>query len=135
MSVYAEMVNSKKKVIFGEDTVVIRHLNSSITGGRTLDVSDFTGDDIKAGHLVIRKKDSDGVYTYSPLGVSDGAYVALPEGAEYAGVVISSMPKDEPVVGIMDDGRVNDIAMPYPLTDEMRTALKTALPNLIFEHD
>lgn len=129
------MVNSKKKVIFGDDTIVIRHINSSITGGRTLDVSSFDGSVIKAGHIVIRKKDSDGEYIYSPLSVKDGKYEALPDGAEYVGVVISSMPKEEPVVGILDDGRVNDIAMPYPLTDEMRAALKTALPNLIFEHD
>ena len=39
------------------------------------------------------------------------------------------------MVALMDNGRVNDKAMPYPLTTEMRTAIKTALPNLIFEHD
>ena len=135
MSVYADMVSKKKKVLFGDDTIVIRHINSSITGGRTLDVSGFTDSVIKAGHIVVRKKDSDGAYIYSPLGVKNGAYVALPDGAEYVGVVINSMPSDEPVVGIMDDGRVNDVAMPYPITDDMRKALKTALPNLIFEHD
>ena len=129
------MVSSNKRVVSGDDGVVIRHLNSSITGGRTLDTSEFSENVVKAGHIVVRKKDSDGVYVYSPLSVNEGAYEALPEGAEYAGVVINTMPKDEACVGIMDDGRVNDTAMPYPITDGMRAALKAALPNLIFEHD
>ena len=134
MSVYADMTK-KKSVLAGSDNVVIRHINSAITGGRTLDVSKFTEDIIKAGHIVVRVKDESGKYIYSPLSVTKGAYESLPSKAEYAGVVISSTPKDTPVVSIMDDGRVNDLAMPYPLTDDMRTALKSSLPNLIFEHD
>lgn len=105
-------------------------------GGRTLDMADFKEDVIKAGHLVIRTLDEDSKdYIYKPMPVQDGAYKDLPAKHEYAGVVVCSKPASEPLVGIMDDGRVNDKAMPYPFKDAMRTAVKTALPNLIFEHD
>lgn len=124
------------KVTFGNDDVVIRQYIGGVLGGRTLDMTDFSEDVIQAGHVVIRALDEDGVnYTYKPMPVSDGAYSTLPDNYEYAGVVVRSKPADEPFVGIMDNGRVNDIAMPYSLTAAMKTAIKTALPNLIFEHD
>ena len=99
-------------------------------------MSGFPDSAIKAGHIVIKVLDEDGKnYTFKPMPVSNGAYSTLPANHEYAGVVVASKPADYPMVGIMDDGRVNDEAMPYPLTTAMRTAIKTALPNLIFEHD
>ena len=99
MGAKANLVSESTKMVFGLDSVVIRQFVGGITGGATLDTTDFKGDVIQAGHLV------------------------------------SSKPANEPLVGVMDCGRVNDKAMPYPLTSEMRTAIKTALPNLIFEHD
>jgi len=136
MGAIATMGSDPKKVTFGNDDVVIRQYIGGIIGGRTLDMTDFSEDVIQAGHVVIRALDEDGEnYTYKPMPVSDGAYGTLPDKYEYAGVVVRSKPKEEPFVGIMDDGRVNDIAMPYPLTSDMKTAIKTALPKLIFEHD
>lgn len=136
MSATTNLNGKTLKLHSSRDSVVIRHIGYAITGGRSLDVSDYDGEVIYAGHIIVRTLDEDGVnYTYKPLGVTDGAYNALGENEEYAGVVIASKPVEEPMVAIMDDGRVNDKAMPYPLTDDMRTALKTALPNLIFEHD
>lgn len=135
MGAKANLVNERTKIVTGIDSVVIRQYVGGITGGRTLDMTDFKGDVIKAGHLVIRTTDGDGGYTYKPMPVDGAAYKALPASHEYVGVVVCSKPADEPLVGIMDDGRVNDKAMPYPLTEAMRTAIKTALPKLIFEHD
>ncbi|MCD8282212.1 MAG: hypothetical protein LUC22_03045 [Prevotella sp.] len=136
MGATCNLVGEGTKIFAGKDSVVIRQYIGGITGGRTLDVSGFSGDAVRAGHLIVRSLDADGVnYTYKPLGVTDGAYVALADGEEYVGVVVCTKPVSEPLVAIMDDGRVNDSAMPYPLTDAMKTALKSALPKLIFEHD
>jgi len=123
----------------GLDSVVIRHYGSGITGGRSLDMTGFTGTAIKAGHMTIKTLDEDGKnYTFKPMPVAqDGVhYAALPASHEYAGVVVASKPADQAMVGIMDDGRVNDEAMPYQFADAaQRAAVKAALPNLIFEHD
>lgn len=136
MGAKADLVKDRTNIVTGIDSVVIRQYNGGITGGRTLDMTDFKEDVIKAGHIVIRTLDEDNKgCIYMPMPVQDGAYKALPTKHEYVGVVICSKQANEPLVGIMDDGRVNDKAMPYPITEEMRTALKTALPNLIFEHD
>ena len=136
MGVKADLVAEPTMVMAANDTVVIRQNLGGKTGGATLDMTSFKEEVIKAGHLVYRKLDEDGKnYNYAPVPVSDGAYQSIPEGAEYCGVVVASKLAKEPLVGIMDNGRVNDVAMPYPLTKELRAALKTALPNLIFEHD
>lgn len=132
MGAKANLVNKPTKIVTGIDSIVIRQYNGGITGGRTLDMTDFKEDVIKAGHLVIRSTDDD---VYKPMPVQDGAYKELPAKHEYVGVVVASKLAGDPLVGIMDDGRVNDKAMPYPFTEAMRTAVKTALPNLIFEHD
>lgn len=136
MGAKANLVNEPTKIITGIDSIVIRQYNGGIMGGRTLDMTDFKEDVIKAGHMVIRTLDEDNKdYIYKPMPVQDGAYKELPAKHEYVGVVVCSKPAGEPLVGIMDDGRVNDKAMPYPFKDAMRTAVKTDLPNLIFEHD
>lgn len=134
MAVYENYEPERKIVDSGMDAVVIRQYNGGITGGRALDYSDFADDVIKAGHIIIRKK-VDGIYEYKPLKTQDGKYQDLDHDYEYAGVVVRSRLKGEGVA-IMDDGRVNDVAMPYQFKDDsQRVAVKTALPNLIFEHD
>lgn len=136
MGAKVNLANDPEVILTGNDSVVIRQFNGGVTGGRSLDMTGFTEPVVKAGHVVIKVLDEDGVnYTYKPMPVANGAYDSLPASHEYAGVVVASKPTTEPMVGIMDDGRVNDEAMPYPLSSEMRSALKSALPNLIFEHD
>ena len=137
MGAKANLVDESKTVIAGLDSVVIRQYKGGITGGRTLDMTGFDDTAVKAGHLVIRVLDEDGKnYTYKPMPVSGTAYDSLPANHEYCGVVVASKPADYPMVGIMDDGRVNDEAMPYQFADAtQRAAVKAALPNLIFEHD
>lgn len=134
MAIYENYEPEKKSYDSGMDAVVIRQYNGGVTGGRALDYTDFTDDVIKAGHVIVKKL-VDGVYEYKPLGVSDGKYVDKASDEEFAGVVVRSRLKGEGAA-IMDDGRVNDEAMPYQFKDDaQRTAIKTALPNLIFEHD
>lgn len=134
MAVYENYEPERKNVDTGMDAVVIRQYNGGITGGRALDYTGFDDDVIKAGHLLV-KKVIDGVCEYKPLTTSEGKYVDKTSDWEFAGVVVRSRLKGEGVA-IMDDGRVNDVAMPYQFKDEaQRAAVKTALPNLIFEHD
>lgn len=117
---------------FGNDPIVIRRYIAGIQGGKVLDVSGFTGDYIRAGHIIIRVKSSD---TYKPLGTSNGAYVALPDGCEYVGVAASTKSVKEPFIGIMYNGEVNDVASPFEISDALMAALKTAIPTLVFKHD
>jgi hypothetical protein len=115
---------------FGNDPIVIRNYVAGIIGGKILDVEDYTEEFIRAGHIVIRKDDE-----YKPLPVKDGKYEALPEGYEYVGVVVATKATKEPFVGIMYSGEVNDVASPYPISTELKAALKVAVPTLVFNHD
>ena len=73
---------------------------------------------------------------YKPMPVTSGgdAYASLPSNFEYVGVVVCSVSKEAPFVGIMNDGTFNDVAAPYPLTAEIKAALKEAVPTLIPYH-
>lgn len=137
MAVYENFEPEKKTYDTGMDAVVIRQYNGGITGGRSLDYTGFNDEVIKAGHFIVKKK-VDNVYEYKPLGydASTGKYNEIPsDGTEFAGVVVRSRLKGE-AVAIMDDGRVNDEAMPYQFKDDnQKAAIKSACPNLIFEHD
>lgn len=116
---------------FGNDPIVIRNYVSGDKGGRVLDVTGFTEEYIRAGHVIIKETATN---TYKPMPVSDGAYAALPEGHEYVGVAYSTKSVAEPFVAIMYAGTVNDVASPFPV-DDIKAALKTALPTLVFNHD
>ena len=131
MGATANLANEMEVLKSGMDSIVIRHYVAGIIGGCTLDVTGFNESVIKAGHIVIRDTNTD---TYKPMPVSGNAYSSLPSNHEYVGVVVCSKPTSEPLVGIMYDGEVNDVASPYPI-DGIKEALKTALPKLSFMHD
>lgn len=117
---------------FANDPVVIRKYIAGLQGGVVLDVADFAEEFIKAGHIIIYNKVEN---TYKPLGVEAGNYVALPENCEYVGVCVASKAKAEPFVGVMYNGEVNDVASPYPVSEELKNALKVAVPTLVYKHD
>lgn len=117
---------------FGNDPIVIRVFGKSIQGGRMLEVNGYTPDFIRMGQLIIRDE-VNGVS--KPLGVTNGAYDSLPQGFVYEGVAKSTVNTDEPFVGVMYEGEVNDLASPYPLDAARLAALKVALPELAFKHD
>lgn len=120
----------REKVVFGNDSVVIRKYIAGIPGGRTLDVTDFPNDNILAGHVIIKKTDGN----YAPMPISGEAYAELPEGASYAGVLYRSISKENPAAAIMYSGVVNSACVPFPMTDIL-DAFKTACPQIIFEQD
>ena len=132
MGAQANLSQGSEMLGFGLDSVVIAHYVGGIAGGRTLDVTGFTGDVIKAGHIVIRSTSDNSVY--KPLPVSGNAYAALPSGFEYVGVVVNSVSTKMPLVGIMNSGEVNDAASPFEVTAAIKTAMKEAVPTLIFIH-
>ena len=130
-------IGVKESFGFGLDPIVIRKFIAGQTGGVILDVSDFGEEFVRAGHIIIKKPASNETErdVYKPLPVTDGAYAELPEGYEYDSVVVASKSTKEPFVATMYNGEVNDLASPYPITETLKTALKTAVPTLSFKHD
>ena len=128
------IISTNKQLIdFGKEDVVIRHFVDGIKGGKILDVTGFTPEVISAGHIII--KTADGAFKPMPIASGGDAYAALPGDCEYAGVLVSSILTSEPFAAIMFSGEVNDEAGPYPVTAEIKTAMKTAIPTLVFNHD
>lgn len=132
MGAKANLVNESTTFLAGMDSVVIRHYVAGIIGGRTLDMTGFEEQVIKAGHVVIQNTTDETLF--KPMPVKNGKYDTLPSGYKYAGVVVCSKPASEPLVGIMYSGEVNDVASPYPV-DAIKAAIKAELPTLVFMHD
>ena len=124
-----DLTPNKNQVVFGDDSIVIQKYISGIKGGRTLDVTGFAENVIKAGHVIIVK---DG--KYMPMPVSGSAYAALPEGAAYAGILYRSILAAKPAASIMTWGEVNAVAVPYAM-DTILAAFKAACPHIDFIKD
>lgn len=62
------------------------------------------------------------------------AYASLPDGHEYAGVLIATVLTKRPFAGILVDGTVNPAATPYPMTSIL-SAFKTAQPDIAWRQD
>lgn len=116
---------------FDKDPIVIRKYIAGYQQGKVLDVDGFTEEYIRKGHVIIYNKTTE---VYKPMPVSGGKYSTLPEGYEYAGVACATKSVKEPFVAIMYSGEVNDVASPYSV-EEIKEALKTAIPTLVFKHD
>ena len=85
MAVYASLNRDSYLIDDGNDSkVIIRNL-AGIPGGVTLDMTDWSEDVLKAGHII---KYDPSTKVYAPLGVSDDAYASLESGEEYAGVLV-----------------------------------------------
>ena len=128
-----ETYGTQSGFTFANDPIVIRVYGKSVVNGRKLDVTGFTGEYIRKGMLIIRDDDD----THSkpmPLNAEANAYAAMPEGYHFEGVSKSTNSVDEPCVGVMYEGEVNDVASPFPLSAELLTELKKQLPELAFKH-
>ena len=118
---------------FGTDPVVIRSHIDDLKGGVALDTTGYTEEFIKAGHVII-KTTEEGKDIYKPMPVSEGAYGSLPASHVYVGVVVATVPTDEPFVSVLTIGEVNDKLTPYPM-DSIMSAFKTAVPTIVWAHD
>lgn len=107
-----------------DSKVIIRDL-ADIPGGRALDVSSWSDEVIKAGHIIKHNTVTD---EYAPLGVSDGSYASLGENEEYAGVLKVSILKAKAAAAILTMGEVNAACSPYPVT----STIKSGLPQIKF---
>lgn len=131
----ASLNNPGQKIITGNDGIVLRDNFESIRGGKTLDVTGFTPDAIQEGHVVI-KEDSSGICKPMPVNGGATAYAALPAGHSYLGIVVATVSKTKPFVGICIRGNVNPVAAPYSLsTSAIFASVKTALPLITFLAD
>ena len=106
-----------------ESIIIVRDL-ADVPGGRSLDVTGWADDVIKAGHVIIKTAAGE----YKPLGVSEGAYAAIAEGETAVGVLKATVLKSEAFAAIMTQGQVNAAACAVPVT----AAIKTALPRIEF---
>ncbi len=132
----ANLMNEPQEVLTGYDNIVIVDNFQSIRGGRTLDVTGFAPEVIKAGHVIIQETATK-EYKPMPVNLTDvdnPVYAALPEGHTYAGILIASILTKKPFAGIMVRGTVNHAAAPYPMTSIL-TAVKAALPLIDFRED
>lgn len=115
-----EIKKNKETIVFGDDSVVIvKHL-ADLPGGRTLDLTGYTGEVIKAGTVIVRDKKGH----YKPLPVVDGAYRALATEGEdaakvttetYVGLLYRTILAKDPQASILIEGVVNKALLPAPL--------------------
>lgn len=128
MATYASLNRDSNLIDNGNDgKVIIRNL-AAIPGGVTLDVSNWTPDVIRAGHIIKLNTDT-GVY--SPLGITgsnNDTYASLEGNEEYAGVLVASILKDKPFAGVMTIGEVNAAASPYAVS----STIKAGMPSIKF---
>ena len=129
MATYDVGVN--ETYVHGKDSVIVRNFLDGIKGGVVLDTTDFTDEFVQCGHIIIKGTDDD---SYKPLPVSDGAYSALEDGYEYAGVCGTTVPVDEPFTSVVTAGEINENAVPYSV-DDIKSDLIAALPNIRWAHD
>ena len=111
---------------------VVRSFIDTVKGGVVLDTTGYTEEYVKAGHIIIR--DTETQKTYKPMPLSNGAYDSLPEGYEYVGVNIHTVPTDEPFVAVLTIGEVNEKLLPYPITS-IKSAFKSAVPTINWAQD
>lgn len=128
-------VLSRDKEIIGNrmDSIVIRNYIAGVKGGATLTMDGFPHDVVRAGHVAIYDAVNN-EYKPMPLNEAGNAYASLPANHRYAGVIVNSALKKEPLVGIMYAGEVNDEASPYSV-DSIKSDIVAALPQLVFMHD
>lgn len=104
----------------GADAVVLTQVLADIPGGVSLDTTDYKGDIIRAGHVVVRTKEG----AYKPLNVTGDDYDAVAEGETPVGLVISSVTKYDARVGVMTMGQANGKAIKPAVPEAVQTALK-----------
>lgn len=129
----ANLNNDPVSLSVGNDSIVIRDNFEGIRGGRTLDVTGFVPEVIKAGHVII-KETATGEFKPMPLAAGEAAYDVLPVSHTYAGILVGTVLTARPFAGIMVRGSVNPVAAPFPMTT-IQSAVSAALPLITFLAD
>ena len=121
----ANLTREVVEVNDGLDSKVIVNALGDIPGGRTLDMSAWTQDILRSGHIIIEQN---GIYKPLPTNAGGTAYASIPSGANAVGVLRFSLLATDPRAAIVTIGQINAAASPYPVT----TAIKNALPRIEF---
>ncbi len=112
-----------EQVVVGTEGMVFESLQDSLTKGAILDLTGFTGTEIKEGHLIL--KDANGNFKPMPLNTAKDAYAtSIPTGYSAYGLCPVTTRLDEAMCPVGLRGRVNEALLPYTLTTDMKTALK-----------
>lgn len=110
----------------GKDGIVIVNVLGDIPGGRTIDTTGVNDSVVCAGHVIVKKADG----SYAALAVEGnaykdgGKYKAVDSGDTVRGVLRATIGKADGRAAIMTMGQVKEAALPFPLTDEIKAALK-----------
>lgn len=141
MAIYDAVVEPQN-VIMPNDGVVWKSVHDEKYGGVTVKMGTATGytypfSVIPSGSIVLQNTttkefvllDVDNTDPVNPT------YIALPAGYAYVGLTRASKLATEPLVSIVDGGKCNYMALTIPIAAAMRTAIKTAIPTLIFQED
>lgn len=125
-------IGFQKEILSGPDSVVIRNHEDGIKGGKVLDMTGFTPDVLKTGHVII-KSNTD---VYKPMPLNGDVYGSLPANHSYVGICMTTTEwrKEGSLVGIMTAGEINDVAAPYDFST-IAAAFKSAVPTIRFDHD
>lgn len=126
----ANLNNEVYKVDTSLDNVVIISVIER-SQAIALDVSGHKLPYVRAGHVIIR--DTQGSKEYKPMPVhTDGLkYGDIPGNHEVVGVALSSIISGQELATILVRGSVNEVASPYPPSEE----IKKALPFIRFTQD
>lgn len=125
----------------GNDAIVIRQDLGGIPKGCVLDLTDYDHDEIRVGQFIMRSTATDEKVVYKPVPVTgapyseNATYGNVPSGYEICGCSRTTRLADEPEIGIMNRGVVNDVAGPFVLSAQFKALVKAALPALYFDHD
>ena len=84
-------LSSKESVDTTKDSVVITKNLETVAGGRTLDVTGFSDEEISAGHVIIKETATS---EFKPLPTNG----TKPAGHDYAGILVASLKTHGPLV-------------------------------------
>lgn len=129
--VVADLTHKQEQIITGKDNVVMPVVFETIENGRSLDVSDFKGEYIFGGHVII-KKDGEALYKPMPIKADGSGYEAKPAGFSVVGYQYGTLLKERPLGSIMIRGTYVTEAAPYPV-DAILADLKEATPLVHFK--
>lgn len=125
-----EVKKTSVKVDTAWDTVIIQNWIDGINGGKSLDLTGFNDEYLKAGHVVIKEG-----ARFKPLIPSGGNYPALTSGQKYIGVVYKTHNPKIDGTAIMTRGKVNEKAYKNWTGLEYTDAIKSGLGLIEFGED
>lgn len=116
---------SRKYEYDGFGSIVVVKDLGDIPAGVTLDVTGITDTTIKAGRVLVQ---NDSTKEVKPLGIESDAYVSLPGGHSYFGILKESILTSAPLAAVLRIGTVNAAAaaksVGAPYTADIKNAFK-----------